>query len=72
VSYPILHRVYLQKCDDPEAEFFITTTLIISSNSLYVLRSETSQKKNYSKNFEMPKFRMIPEPDLTQAISPKV
>jgi hypothetical protein len=41
-------------------------------NILRFSRSETSQKNFYSENSAMTKFRMIPEPELAQAISPKL
>jgi hypothetical protein len=41
-------------------------------NILQVSGSETSHKNFYRENFVMTKFRMIPEPYITQAISMKV
>jgi hypothetical protein len=72
VRYPILHRVYLQIYDDPEAEIFTKDTLLISINSLWSSGSEKLQKKNYSENSTMNQFRMIPERYLVQDVSPKV
>jgi hypothetical protein len=39
---------------------------------LQILGFSMLHKKIYSKNYEMAKFMMIPEPYITQAISPKV
>ena len=48
VRYPILHKVYLQIYDDPEAEIFTTDKKLISVNSPQSLGSETLQKRFYS------------------------
>ena len=72
VRYLILHKVYLQIYDDPEAKFFTTDTFLISINILQILGSETLHKKIYSKNSAMTHFRMIPEPYLAQDVSLKV
>jgi hypothetical protein len=58
--------------DDPEAEIFTTDTLLISLNILQSSGSETLHKRFYSENSAMTQFRMIPEPYLAQAVSPKV
>ena len=58
--------------DDPEDTIFTIDTLLISVNFLQSSRSETLQKKNYSENSAMTRFRMIPEPYLVQVVSPKV
>jgi hypothetical protein len=64
--------VYLQIYDDPEAESFTIDKKLISINGLQSSGSETLQKIFYSENFAKTHFRMIPEPYLSQAISPKV
>jgi hypothetical protein len=64
--------VYLQIYDDPESEIFTTAVVIISVNVLQSVGYETLQKKFYSENSAMTHFRMIPEPYLVQAVSPKV
>jgi hypothetical protein len=64
--------VYLQIYDDPESEIFTTAVILISVNGLRSAGSETLQKKFYSENSAMTHFRMIPEPYLVQAVSPKV
>jgi hypothetical protein len=51
--YPILHRLYLQILDDPEAEIFTTDTLLMFVNSLQILGSETLHKILYSENSTM-------------------
>jgi hypothetical protein len=64
--------VYLQIYDDPEAESFTTDKKLISVNGPQSSGSETLQKIFYSENVAKTHFRMIPEPYLAQAISPKV
>jgi hypothetical protein len=58
--------------DDPEPEIFTTDKKLISVNGPWSSGSETLQKIFYSKNSAKTHFRMIPEPYLVQAISPKV
>jgi hypothetical protein len=41
-------------------------------NILQISGSETLQKKVYSKNSAMTQFRMIPEPYLSQVVSPEI
>jgi hypothetical protein len=64
--------VYIQIYDDPEYEIFTTDKKLISVNGPLSSGSETLQKIFYSENSEKTHFRMIPEPYLVQAISPKV
>jgi hypothetical protein len=64
--------VYLQIYDDPEAESFTTDKKLISVNGPQISGSETLQKFFYSENVAKTHFRMIPEPYLVPAVSPKV
>ena len=64
--------MYLQIYDYPEAKIFTTDTLLIYVNGLRISGSETLHKKIYSENSAMTHFRMIPEPYIVQAVSPKV
>jgi hypothetical protein len=64
--------VYLQIYDDPEAESFTTDKKLISVNDPWSSGSETLQKFFYSENVAKTHFRMIPEPYLVPAVSPKV
>jgi hypothetical protein len=64
--------VYIQIYDDPEAEIFTTYKKLIYVNDPWRLGPETLQNFFYSKNAAKTHFRMIPEPYLVQAISPKV
>jgi hypothetical protein len=53
-------------------KFFTTDTLLIYVNILESSGSETLHKIFYSENSAMTQFRMIPEPYLAQAVSPKL
>ena len=64
--------MYLQIYDDPEVEIFTTDKKLIYVNYVQREGSETLQKRFYSENSSMTHFRMIPEPYLVQAVSPKV
>jgi hypothetical protein len=64
--------VYIQIYDDPEAEIFTTDKKLIFVNGPQILGSEMLQKSFYRQNVAKSHFRMIPEPYLVQAISPKV
>jgi hypothetical protein len=64
--------VYIQIYDDPESENITTDVILISVNGLRSAVSETLQKKFYNENSAMTHFRMIPEPYIVPAVSPKV
>ena len=64
--------MYIQIYDDPEAEIFTIDTILIFVNGLQRAGSETLQKFFYSENSAMTHLRMIPEPYLVEAVSPKV
>jgi hypothetical protein len=72
VRYPILHKVYLQIYDDPDAELFYTDKILIYVNFLRSSGSETLQKFFYRKNSTMTHFRMIPEPYIVPDVSKKL
>ena len=46
--------------DDPEAECFTKYTLLIYVNTIWIVGSETLQKKIYNENSAMTQFGMIP------------
>ena len=64
--------MYLQIYDDPESKSFTTYVVLISVNVLRSAGSETLQKIVYSENAAMTHFRMIPEPYIVPAVSPKL
>jgi hypothetical protein len=64
--------VYLQIYDEPEAKNFTTDKKLIFVNEPHISGSETLQICFYIENAAKTHFRMIPEPYLVPAISPKV